>query len=438
MQQQPVQPNADVVIIGGGIAGVTTAYFLAKRGVSVALVEKSEIGFEQSSRNQGFARQQGRHPLEIPLMMACNKMWQGFEKELNADLEWQQGGNMRLARDQQELARLEGICKAEADLGLGVRMVSPAEIKKLIPGLDVEGNFIGGMYCQSDGQAEPTKVPAAFARAAQEYGAKIYTRCPVERIEVAGGKVVGVDTLRGGIKAPVVVCAAGAWSSRLARTIGLGFPQRMIRSTCSESVEVPFISKTVMWGGGFIFRQRPNGMVWFSGGSNRGADYDITLESLRNMWMFMPNYVKNRRAIELHIGGPLLADIWRNMPWSDYRKHPFRYAVMWEPKPNLKKAELSRRAVAKHFTALKDIRIGRTWAGGIDATPDAIPVLGEADTVKGFLFATGFSGHGFGIGPMAGKMTAELITDGKPSMDISGFRFSRFKEGKLAMSMTQV
>ncbi|MBI4336261.1 MAG: FAD-binding oxidoreductase [Chloroflexi bacterium] len=433
MAQAPIEKQADVVVVGGGIAGCATAYFLAKRGAKVVLVEKnSQVNFEQSSRNAGFVRQQGRHPLELPLMMECNRMWQGFEKELNADLEWVQGGNLRLALTESDMAHLEELAKLEGGMGLDVRLLSPKEVQDLVP--DIRVKVTGAMFTPSDGQAEPPKVASAFARAAQELGARVYTRCTAEGVIVANRQVNGVATERGEIKAPVVVCAAGAYSSRFARLVGLDLPQRVVTTMGSiESTPQPPIARTTMWGGGFGFRQRGNGMVWFSAGVQRAvASYDITLDSLRHVRLFLPNFVRNRQMFTLHFGAEFFRDLGRRMPWAEARRHPFAYAVDFEPTPRPQRIAGAVALMRQVFPGLSSPQAHRSWAGRIDATPDAVPVLGEADAVKGFLFATGFSGHGFGLGPIAGRLTSELVLDGKPSLDIRGFRFSRFKENDMA------
>lgn len=420
--------NADVVIIGGGIAGCATAYNLAKHNVRVVLLEKGNIGDEQSGRAWGFVRQQGRDPAEMPMMIACNRLWQGLPQELNADLEWVQGGNLALANDEESIQRYEESVGISRQFGLDTRLLSREEVRHLIPAL--EGKFIGGMYTPGDGHAEPIKTTTAFARAAQEHGAEIYTGCAAEGIETTGGQVSAVITERGIIRAPLVVCASGAWSSKIGRMAGLSLPQRAVRATVAETNPVPPVTPIGVWAPGVSFRQRPNGSFYIAGGG--GSDYDVTLDTFRHMRMFLPNYFKNRGLFRIRAGGELLKDIGRHLPGSPARKHPFAHSVGVEPKPNAKRAQRTLRNFVEQFPSLSSIGIRKIWAGRIDATPDALPVLGAVDNPKGFLFATGFSGHGFAMGPIVGQIMAKLIMDGESEFDLHPMRYSRFKEGDLA------
>ena len=425
---QSIEKQADVVIIGGGIVGCASAYYLSKRGARVVLVEKGSIGSEQSSRAWGFVRQQGRHPLEIPLMIEGNKLWSNLERELNSDIEWVQGGNLRLAPEEKEMARLEQIAKEEAELGLDVRLLSQRQVQELIPLM--EGRWgVGAMYTPSDGHAEPVKATTAFARAAQEQGAKIYSYCAVEKVRVTGDRVTSVVTEHGEIMTPVVLCAAGVWSSKVGRMVGLDLPQRKVRATVAATTPTVPVTTAGVGGGNVSFRQKRDGTIYIARGGI--SDYDIDLDSFRHLRMFLPNYRKNRRLFRLHLGNEMLKDIARAMPWSSARKHPFAHAVDIEPKPNLDNVKQGHRALIEMFPSLKDIGIQRTWAGYIDASPDAVPVLGEVPGPRGFIFATGFSGHGFAMGPIVGKLMSELILDGQPSLDIYGLRYSRFAEGAL-------
>ena len=417
-----------VVIIGGGIAGCATAYYLAKRGAKVVLLEKGEVASEQSGRAWGFVRQQGRDPAEIPMMMACNRIWQGLSQELNADLEWVQGGNLALARDQKHLRGLEEWVDTASEFGLDTRLLSRDQVKELIP--SIEGSWAGGMYTASDGHAEPIKTTSAFARAAQEWGAMIYTSCAAERIDVSDSRITAVITERGVIRTPVVVCAAGAWSNKVARMVGLSLPQRVVRATVHETNPVSPVTNIGVWAPGVSFRQRSNGSFYIAGGG--GSDFDVTLQTFQHLRMFLPGYLKNRGLFRVRVGGELWRDVVRTLPGSRAREHPFAHTVGVEPRPNLHRAARARDNFVALFPSLKNIGVNRVWAGCIDATPDALPVLGEVTQPKGFLFATGFSGHGFAMGPIAGMITSELILDGKPSFDIHPMRFSRFAEGDLA------
>ena len=428
---QSIQEEADVVIIGGGIVGCASAYYLARRGARVVLVEKGSIASEQSSRAWGFVSQLGRLPLETPLMVEANKIWSNLERELNADVEWVQEGNIVRAPDEKQMARLEQAVKEETELGLDVRLLSKREVREMIPLM--EGPWgVGALYSPKDGQVEPIKATTALARAAQEHGATIYTYCATEGIQVAGGQVTSVVTERGEIHTPVVICAAGVWSSKVGRMVGLDLPQRKVRGTVAATTPVAPITGIASRGGKVAFRQKRDGTIYYAGLGK--ADYDITLDSFRHLRMFLPNYRKNRSLFRLGLGREMLKDIARTMPWSSARKHPFAHAVDMEPKCNPNKVKRGRLALIELFPSLKDIGIQNTWAGYIDATPDALPVLGEVPSLRGFIFATGLCGHGIASGPIVGKLMSELILDGQPSLDIHGLRYSRFAEEALAES----
>ena len=421
--------QADVVVIGGGIVGCAAAYYLAKRNAKVILVEKGRIAGEQSSRAWGFVRIQGRDPDEVPLMVESNRIWQNLEAELEADIEWVQGGNLAIARDAERAQRFRDWLPVAREFGIETRLLTGKQVEELIPG--IRGPFSAGMYTPIDGHAEPHKATEAFANAARELGADIRTYTTAEGFELVNGRIGGVHTDRGLIFAPVVINAAGAHAAKLARMVGLALPQRSVRATVAETTPVEPVTPIGTWAPGVAFRQKQDGAFYLAGGAS--SIHDITLESFRQAPMFLPNYLKNRSIFRLRVGRALVDDIARSLPWSEAREHPFAHTVDVEPEPDRETAVKSIKGFVQLFPELRGkVKIRRMWAGMIDATPDAVPVIGEAEEVPGFIFATGFSGHGFAFGPIAGKLLAELILDGRPSIDLHAFRFSRFKEGDLA------
>ncbi len=421
------EPRADVAVIGGGIIGLACAYALAQRGARVALFEKGRLGGEQSSRNWGFVRQQGRDPVETPLMAASNRLWRGLEAELEADVEWEEGGNLALAATEADLARFEEAAAVCRRFGVVTEILGRDAVARLVPGL--AGPYLGGLYTGSDGQADPLKATLAFARAAARHGARLHTYCAVEGVRVRSGRIAGVVTEKGEVEAPYVVCAAGAHASRLARMAGLSLPQRMVRSTVALTVPLPPVTRAAVWGLGVAFRQTRAGGVVLGRASAGSAIHDLTLDSFRHLRLFLPMYLENREFLRMRVGRPLWDDLRRSLPWSRARRHPFAHTVDVEPAPSSETAEACRLAFMAHFPALGEVRIERTWAGVIDATPDLVPVLGEARALPGFVLAAGFSGHGFAMAPIVGRLVAELILDGRPSLDIRGMRLERFAEG---------
>ena len=422
-----MEREADVVVIGAGIVGSAAAYFLARRGARVVVVERGRVPGEQSRKNWGFVRQQGRDPLEMPLVMEANRMWRGLEQELDADVEWVQGGNLALAADEPRMARFEAWLPVAREFGLETRLLRARELPTAVPGLG--GTWAGGMHTPGDGHADPEKATDAFARAAVAHGASLHLDCAVQRVVTQAGAVSGVVTERGEIGARAVVCAAGAWSSRLARTLGLALPQRWVRGTVARTTSAPAVTACAVWGPGVAFRQRRDGSFNIAAGG--ALDHDVTLDSLRQIRFFLPNFWKNKALFRFHVGRPLLASLRAALPGSAARRQPLVWDRALEPAPNPAKVQRSLGELQRVLPSLPPLGIVRAWAGYIDAAPDLVPVLGEAPSLKGFVLATGFSGHGFAMGPIAGRLVAELIVDGKTSLDISGFRFSRFAEGAI-------
>ena len=419
--------EADVVIVGAGIVGCATAYALARRGVRAVVVERAAVAGEQSRKNWGFVRQQGRDPAELPLVMEANRMWRGLEAELGADIEWVQGGNLALAADEQRLARLEAWLPVAREFGLETRLLRARDLDRVVPGLG--GRWAGGMHTPGDGHADPEKTTDAFARAATAHGAVVHLGCAVQGVTTHAGAVRSVVTERGEIRTPWVVCAAGAWSSRLTRTLGIALPQRWVRGTVARTTAAPPVTACAVWGPGVAFRQRRDGAFNIAAGG--ALDHDVTLDSLRQVRFFLPNYWKNKSLFRFHVGRPLLRSLAAALPGSAARRAPLVWDRGVEPRPNPVKVRRSLAELHRVLPALPPLAIAKSWAGIIDAAPDLIPVLGEVPQLRGFVLATGFSGHGFAMGPIAGRLVAELIVDGKPSLDLSAFRLSRFAEGAI-------
>ncbi len=418
--------QADVVIIGGGIVGCSAAYYLAQQNVKTILVEKGKIGGEQSSRAWGFVRIQGRDRAETPLMVEANRIWQGLSEELEADIEWVQGGNLALANDDKRLGELEDWLKIADEFDVDTRLLTRREVEDLIPG--IQGPFIGGMNTPIDGHAEPGKATDAFAKAASDQGADIRDYTIAEGIDITNGAVTGVITNRGEIRTPIVINAAGAYAAKIGRMVGLSLPQRVVRATVAETTPVRPITPIGTWSPEVSFRQKQNGSFYIAGGAT--SIYDVTMESFRHIRAFLPNYLKNRNLFQIRVGWPLWEDFVRSLPGSEWQAHPFDHTVDVEPEPDRDTAVASIKGLVELFPELRnEIKIRRMWAGMIDATPDILPVIGPVEFPSGFYFATGFSGHGFAIGPIAGKLLAEQIASGTPSLDLAPFRYSRFTEG---------
>ena len=420
--------HAEVVIIGGGIAGAATAYYLAKAGMKPLLLEKGRIAGEQSSRAWGFVRQQGRDPDEVPLMIEANRIWQGLEAELEADLEWVQGGNLSLAGSDADLAKHEAWMAVARDYQIRTRQLGPRELADLVPAM--RGSWRGGLFTPSDGHAEPRKVTEALARKAKALGAEIRAGCAAQRIELTNGAVSGVDTDQGPVRTDCIVCAGGAWTAQLVRPLGLDLPQIRVRASVTRTAPVKPACPAGTWSAGVAFRQHPDGSVNIAHGTL--IDHDVTLESLRHVKLFLPNYRQNKERFLFRVGGPLARHGAGLIPGSAARRDPFRSVWDDEPRHNDTILDEAVSNFAAMFPSLGQVRRATSWAGLIDVTPDLLPVLGAIDSPRGLIFATGFSGHGFAMGPIVGKLTAELIVKGRASLDLSAFRLSRFAEKDFA------
>jgi glycine/D-amino acid oxidase-like deaminating enzyme len=416
--------RADVAVIGGGIVGTAAAFYLAKRGLKATLFEKGRIAGEQSSRNWGFVRQQGRDPAEIPLMMASNRIWRDLERELDADLEWTQAGNLVVAETPEKLALFEGWLDVARQHQLDSRLVTKAEVERLIPGLRCEA--LGALYTPSDGHAEPAKAAPAFARAAERLGAVVRTDCAVLAIETAGGAVSGVVTERGRVEAGAVICAGGAWTSRLLRRIGVSMPQLWMRATVARTTKAPReVSKMGVWAG-LAFRQRRDGTFNIAAGGS--ADHDVMFDSLRYGLAFTDAYKKNREFLRLNLTPRLFSHLPGRLSQGAFEAELKANRTLDPPaNPNLVRDAIAKLHAA--FPELASVGVERSWAGYIDFTPDMIPVLDRLDKPKGLVIAAGLSGHGFGMGPIMGRLAAELAAGGRASLDLHAFRLSRFSDG---------
>ena len=310
-------------------------------------------------------------------------------------------------------------------------MLERKQLDALIPGNRIDA--IGAVLTETDGQAEPRRVMPALRRAAEGRGAIFMTGCAVFAIDVQAGAVSGVSTERGKIVAPNVVCAAGAWSSRLLRFAGLQLPTVWLRGSVARTSAVEPISQAATWAG-FAFRQRRDGRMNIA---TRSADHDLMIDSIFDYQRFRALFGEHRADVRVHVRKLFFQTFQGRLSHDAFCRELMAHRIL-DPEPN---HELLREVLAqlkRQLPAAAQARIERSWAGYIDMTPDLLPVLDRLDQPSGLVLATGFSGHGFGLGPAVGKMVSELVADGKATLDLHALRFSRFIDGSVLRPNTVV
>jgi glycine/D-amino acid oxidase-like deaminating enzyme len=415
--------KVDVVVIGGGIVGVSTALSLIERGVSVALCEKGLIAGEQSSRNWGWVRQMGRDPAELPLAMESLRLWRGMNERVGGETGLRQSGIAYLCETDADIAVYEEWLKHAAAVGLDSRLVRGQAMNALVPGMG--SPFKAVMHTPSDCKAEPFIAVPAMARGAAAKGAHILTNCAVRSIERSAGRVSGVVTEHGEIRCSSVVLAGGAWSRLFAGNIGIDLPILKVLGSVARLSPIDGMTDMPVGAGRFSFRRRMDGGFTVA---QRNLDIaPITPDSFKLFSDYTPSLIKNWRVLKLSAGGEFLREMAMPKHWKSDEITPFENIRILDPVPsqNLIDGGIGRLRAA--FPAFNDARITRTWGGLMDVTPDAVPVIAPVGAIPGFHLAVGFSGHGFGIGPGAGALMADLVTGSKPCVDPAPFRLERFK-----------
>ena len=414
--------RSDVVIVGGGIIGVSAALFLAKKGVSVTLCEKGRIGGEQSSRNWGWCRTMGRAPAELPLSIESLRIWRNLSREVGADIGFRQCGIAYLYDTQREVDASEAWFESARSYQLEARRLNEAEIDALLPGS--ARKWRSALFTASDGRAEPALAAPGIAAAAASAGANILTQCAVRGLETSAGRVSAVITERGRIACESVVLAGGAWSRLFCGNLGVDFPQLKILGSVMRTAPLEGAPETSVGASNFSFRRRLDG--GFTIARRAGNVSEITPDSFRLFFDFLPTLRTQWRELRLRVGRRFLEE-W-NVPrrWSLDAPSPFEAVRVLDPAPTepLLSEGLSNLIAA--FPVFKQAKIVERWAGLIDVTPDAVPVISPVTALPGFFLASGFSGHGFGLGPGAGRLIADLVTGDPSIVDPSPFRFERF------------
>jgi glycine/D-amino acid oxidase-like deaminating enzyme len=417
--------RTSVVVVGGGIIGTSTAFFLARKGIPVVLCEKGHIAGEQSSRNWGWCRKMGRDPREIPLAIEALRLWQDMNTLTGAETGFRQCGIVYLCKTPAEMAKREAWLEHARPYQLDSRLLSRDEAVQVLPGLT--GDWQGALYTPSDGRGEPQKAAPAIAEAARRHGATILTQCAVRGIETQGGRVAAVVTEKGRIACDNVVLAGGVWSRLFCGNLNLRLPQLKVMSSVMRTEKFDAGLETSCSGFGFGVRKRLDG--GYNVASWSGNVVDIVPDTFRFFGDFLPNLRLQWRNMRLRIGGKFLEEWQVPRHWSLDTPSPFERVRTRDPEPYQPILDQARKHVTAAFPAFRDMKVAESWGGVIDVTPDAIPVISGVDTLPGFFIATGFTGHGFGIGPGAGRLMAEIVTGETPVVDPTPFRHGRFIDG---------
>jgi glycine/D-amino acid oxidase-like deaminating enzyme len=418
--------QAAVCVIGGGIAGVSTALELAERGIDVVLLEKGEIAAEQSSRNWGWCRQMGRDPREIPLIKVSLQLWDGMNARVAGETGFTRCGILYLCETEQQLAARSAWFEANAKpAGLSSRMIGAAEANALQPGCTRP--WKGALYTPDDARAEPFVAVPLMAEALRRSGGRLFTRCAVRGIETKAGRVSAVVTEKGAIACDTVVLAGGAWSRRFCENLGVALPQLTVVNSVMRTEPLDTGLTRSCSGGHFAFRKRMDGGYTVT--HSHFSVADIVPDSFRLFRDFLPALKLDWKGLRLRLGMRFIDEARLKRRWALDEVSPFELVRILDPEPVQDILDDAGKHLKEYHPVFKPMKIAERWAGCIDAVPDAVPVISKVPQLEGFHLCTGFSGHGFGLGPGAGKLMAEIVTGETACVDPAPFRYGRFFDG---------
>jgi sarcosine oxidase subunit beta len=366
--------RADVVVIGGGVMGVSAAFHLAEAGVDVVLLERDELGSGSTSRAAGGVRAQFSDPVNIALGLRSLEAYEQFATRPGGEIDLRQYGYLFLLDNASDVQAFEASVALQNSMGVPSRMISVSEAQELSPLIAPDG-LIAAAYSPRDGHCTPEAVVQGYARAARQLGATIRQHCAVTGITVNGGDIVGVRTDQGDIRTSTVICTAGAWSGAIGEMAGVPLPVKPLRRQIRVTEPIPGLPPrlplTIDFGSTFYFHEEGPGLL--IGMSDPDQEYGFDLR---------------------------MSDEW---------------------------LERLGAAVSKRAPSLTEVGITGGWAGLYEISPDHNAIVGEARAVSRFLYATGFSGHGFLQGPAIGEVLRDLVLGHSPVIDVSELDVTRFE-----------
>jgi sarcosine oxidase subunit beta len=372
--RRQVPSSAAVVVIGGGVIGLSTAYHLARRGVrEVVLLDKDALGSGSTSKAAGGVRAQFSDPVNVTLGARSLETFRNFSALFGQEIDLHQVGYLFLLSTPESVAAFEANVALQNDLGIPSRMIGVEEARRLSPLVATDG-LLAAAYSPTDGHCTPESVVLGYASAARRAGATLLPHCAATGIDVRDGRIAAVRTEAGTIHTDTVVCAAGAWSAEVGSWVGVDLPVTPLRRQILVTEPVPGLDShtpfTIDFDTSFYFHAEGRGLLLGMSDPEETPGFELTRS---DAWL------------------PRLGE-----------------------------------AIERRAPALAEIGIAGGWAGLYEMTPDHNALVGRADTVANFLYATGFSGHGFLMGPAVGEVVRDLYLGEQTFVDVTGLSAARF------------
>lgn len=417
-------PAADVVIVGGGIVGVCAALYLAEKGVDVVLCEKGAIAGEASGRAQGQVSSAGLDPGKLDLIALSKSLWAGMNEAVGGETGYRVNGLVIPFLEKSGADDWEGWLSAASSKATNARLLSGAQANAMLPSATP---WAGAFYDPSDGGTEPVLATPVIAEGARKRGAKIYIDCAVRGFETTAGKISGVVTEKGTIRTGTVIVAGGCWSSKLLESFGVRFPTANMFSSLAR---VRLEHAPEAFPGNFevpaaIARRHIDGTYSFGATSGR---IPVTPALISNLWAFRDVILNPPWDVEPHLGSYFFSELFSGRHWDLDEISPFEKNRVLQPSINEPLLDKIVTNMRKAFPAIGKVDIVERWGGALTVTPDNIPVLSAVPARPGLFMAAGFT-YGITMGPAAGKLIAQLVTNETPSVDLKYYRYSRFVDG---------